>query len=242
MSTYHRQAESTSPALWVREPDHLAYRGSREGITGLVLGRPGAAGVPVPACPGWTVRDVVGHLVEVCRAVAADAPGNLWEVPHTDSGTGLTGLLAEWERLDGRVEQVLTDSPQLRHTMMMMDAFTHELDLRGALRAPVVAAHPSYPSALDLVVRGFSISVRAHGLPALRIGTPGAEWLAGDGEPAATLHGHRHDLLRSLTGRRTLGQISELAWSAAPQTWLPAFAWGPFRPPARSVEAALAGR
>ncbi|MFJ6381049.1 maleylpyruvate isomerase family mycothiol-dependent enzyme [Kitasatospora sp. NPDC092039] len=241
MSTYQRNAEATSGSLWERAPDHLAYRGSREYITGLVE-RPGVAGVPVPACPGWTVLDVVGHLLEVCRTVAADAPGNLWEVPHDGSGDGLAGLLAEWARLDGPVERVVTESPQLRHTMLMMDAFTHELDIRGALGVPVVPEHPSYPSSLDLVVRGFSAAVRTLGLPALRIETPGAEWLAGDGEPAAVLRGHRHDLLRSLTGRRSLGQIAELAWSAAPGPWLPAFTWGPFHPPAKPVEAVLAER
>ncbi|MFF4924042.1 maleylpyruvate isomerase family mycothiol-dependent enzyme [Kitasatospora sp. NPDC001261] len=243
MNTRHQQDEAPPEPLWDRAPDWVAYRRSRRNITELLLAaRPGAAGVPVPACPGWTVLDLLGHLVEVCRTVAADVPGNLWEVPHAESGTGLAGLLEEWSRLDGPVERVLSDTPQLRHTMMMMDAFTHELDLRGALRAPVVADQPSYPSALDLVVRGFANSVRSHGLPALRIRTAGAEWQAGDGEPAAVLQGHRHDLLRSLTGRRTVEQVSGLAWSAAPDAWLPAFTWGPFRPPERPVEAAVAAR
>ncbi|MFJ6771686.1 maleylpyruvate isomerase family mycothiol-dependent enzyme [Kitasatospora sp. NPDC091257] len=242
MSTYQRNAEATTGSLWDRSPDHLAYRGSRENITGLLGGRPAVADVPVPACPGWTVLDLVGHLLEVCRTVAADAPGNLWEVPHADSGDGLAGLLAEWSRLDGGVERVLTESPQLRHTMLMMDAFTHEIDLRVALGEPVLPDHPSYPSSLDLVVRGFSNAVRTLGLPALRIETPGAEWRAGDGEPAAVVRGHRHDLLRSLTGRRSPGQIAGLDWSAAPEAWLPAFTWGPFRPPAQPVEDAAAGR
>ncbi|MFD4657131.1 maleylpyruvate isomerase family mycothiol-dependent enzyme [Kitasatospora sp. NPDC058444] len=242
MSTYQRNAEATPGSLWDRAPDHLAYRGARENITALLGDLPAAADVPVPACPGWTVLDVVGHLLEVCRTVAADAPGNLWEVPHADSADGLAGLLDEWERLDGRVERVLTETPQLRHTMLMMDAFTHEIDLRGALGAPVVPDHASYPSSLDLVVRGFSAAVRTLGLPALRIEAPGAEWQAGDGEPAAVVRGHRHDLLRSLTGRRSLGQIAELDWSAEPEAWLPAFTWGPFRPPAQLVEAAAAGR
>ncbi|RKT19435.1 uncharacterized protein (TIGR03083 family) [Streptomyces sp. 1114.5] len=253
MTTHRPHVEAAPGSLWERAPDHLAYRGSRENITGLLEDRPDVAGVPVPACPGWTVRDVVGHLVEVCRTVAADAPGNLWEVPHAEPaadsadgvgdgpGGGLGGLLAEWSQLDVRVEHVVTTAPQLRHTMLMMDAFTHELDLRGALGVPVVRDHASYPSSLDLVVRGFANAVRTHGLPALRIEAPGAAWTAGDGEPAAVLRGHRHDLLRSLTGRRSLAQIAELAWSAAPEPWLPAFTWGPFHPPTVPVEATVEG-
>ncbi len=240
MSTHRPNVEAAPGPLWERAPDHLAYRDSRENITGLLGDRPGSAAVPVPACPGWTVRDVVGHLLEVCRTVAADAPGNLWEVPHADPDGGLGELLAEWSRLDGPVEHVVTTAPQLRHTMLMMDAFTHELDLRGALGVPVVTDHPSYPSSLDLVVRGFANAVRTHGLPAVRIEAPGAAWTAGDGEPAAVLRGHRHDLLRTLTGRRSLAQIASLAWSAAPEPWLAAFTWGPFHPPTVPVEAVLA--
>ncbi|MBO1413351.1 maleylpyruvate isomerase family mycothiol-dependent enzyme [Streptomyces sp. FH025] len=237
MSTDRRHvATATTANRWERWPDHLAYRNSRENITELTGGRPEAANLPIPACPGWTVLDAVGHLVAICRAVAADEPGNLWEVPHTRGAT-LDELLTEWAALDAPMAQVVTTAPQLRHTMMMMDAFTHELDIRRTLGAPVPADHPSYPSSLDLVVRGLANSVREHGLPALRIETPGGGWQAGDGEPAATVHGHRHDLLRSLTGRRTHRQISGLTWSAAPEPWLPAFTWGPFDPPAEASEA-----
>ena len=41
---------------------------------------------------------------------------------------------------------------------------------------------------------------------------------------------------RSLVGRRTHYQIAALDWSEEPRQWLPAFAWGPFTPPAEPIE------
>jgi len=90
--------------------------------------------------------------------------------------------------------------------------------------------------ALDLLVVGFGRSVRQRGLPALRIETRGAVWVAGQGEPAGSVVAGRYDLYRSLAGRRTPAQIAGLAWTGPAGRWLPAFEWGPFHPPAERVE------
>ncbi|MBA9007734.1 hypothetical protein [Thermomonospora cellulosilytica] len=123
--------------------------------------------------------------------------------------------------------------------MLVHDAFTHELDLRVAVGAPVPEDHPGYTSVLDLPVRGFFDRMAELGLPDLRIETPGREWASGR-SAAAVLTADRHDLYRSLTGRRTHEQIAALAWSADPTPWLPAFTRGPFRPPTRPAEGILA--
>ncbi|HET7246492.1 MAG TPA: maleylpyruvate isomerase N-terminal domain-containing protein [Streptosporangiaceae bacterium] len=42
------------------------YRETRERLAGLVAGLDEAQlGTPVPACPGWSVADVVGHLAAI---------------------------------------------------------------------------------------------------------------------------------------------------------------------------------
>jgi hypothetical protein len=120
---------------------------------------------------------------------------------------------------------------------MLMDAYTHELDIRLALGAAWPTDHPAFDGALDLLVSGFAGAVRERGLASVQIELDGQQWLAGDGTPAATVSGHRLDVYRSLAGRRTQQQIAGLDWSADPRQWLPAFEWGPFRPPARPVEA-----
>ncbi|MEV4555569.1 maleylpyruvate isomerase family mycothiol-dependent enzyme [Kitasatospora sp. NPDC049285] len=240
MTSRQSQAEAPAPEHWERVPGALAYRRARQNVTALLQARPEAAGLPVPACPGWTVSDVVGHLVEVGRSFAAQDPVDLWLVPHQQV-PGLAGLLEEWERLEEPIIRVLGNAWELRHAMLTMDAFTHEIDVRFALGEPVPVDHPSYPTSIDLVVRGLANSVRTHGLPAVRLATPGAGWVAGDGEPAVTVTGHRHDLLRSLTGRRTAEQIAALEWSDAPEAWLPAFTWGPFTVPSTASEPLATG-
>jgi hypothetical protein len=89
-------------------------------------------------------------------------------------------------------------------------------------------------------MRGFFARTAELGLPVLRIETPRRHWTSGSGEPAAmVLTAGIHDLYRSLTGRRTHDQITALSWTGDPEPWLPAFTRGPFRPPARPVEAIL---
>lgn len=128
------------------------------------------------------------------------------------------------------------------HPMMALDLFAHELDILHALGNPPPADHPAYPSALDSAVAGFSRELRVRELPSLRIESYGAHWVAGTGTPDVTLNADRHDLFRTLTGRRTKEQIASLSWDGAPDRWIPAFEWGLFIPPARPIEDVVGGR
>jgi uncharacterized protein (TIGR03083 family) len=239
MAASPRQPETTSP-LWDRAPNHVAYRASRENVSRLLEGRPEAADLPVPACPEWTVRQTVAHMVEICWSTHGRLTGGPAAPPVPVADLSLVELLGEWTTIGERVERSLADSAR-GGSVMAMDAFTHELDIRHVLAAPPPADHPAYPGALDVVIGGFSGSVSTLGLPALRIETPGAQWTAGTGEPITTVSSHRHDLYRSLTGRRTLRQIGELSWSGPGEAWSPAFTWGPFHPPKNPTEKATAG-
>jgi uncharacterized protein (TIGR03083 family) len=236
-----QRAEAAEPS-WAPVPVHVSYRAVREGVSRLLTERPEAGLVPVPACPGWTVRDVLAHLVDICRSVHSHRAGESAVSPFDSAGAGLSELLAEWAGPGEQVEPLIAASGGAR--VLVMDAFTHELDIRRALGAPPPADHPAYPDSLDLVAEGFSRAVHAHGLPALRLETPGAQWTAGPGEPVATVRAHRHDLYRSLSGRRTLAQIDELSWSGSGSAaaWGPAFTWGPFHPPEVPTESAIAAR
>lgn len=213
-----------------------AYRTSRENIIRLVREHPEGTGLPVRACPGWSVRDLVGHLLQVCRMVLAEAPGEISEPPAPEAGTLLPALVDAWTDLDGGLPEVLRRAPGLRARIMVLDVLSHELDIRQTLEIPVPHEHGAFSDALDLAIMGFTLSVATHDLPALRIETPEREWLAGSGEPAGTVRAGSLDLFRSLTGRRTTSQIRELSWSDAPDAWLPAFVWGPFAPPENRVE------
>jgi uncharacterized protein (TIGR03083 family) len=222
---------------WTPVSSAAAYMSVRQSLTSLLRETQGASLLPVPACPGWNVRDVVAHLTGICRGTEASlGRGEAGRAPLAAKGlseVGLGSLLAEWERSGSEVESALGPSPGA--AMMVMDAFTHELDVRYALGAPFPVGHPAFRNAFDVVVGGLSRSVAALGLLPFRLETDGASWIAGEGEPVAVVRGSRADLYRSLAGRRSYQQISQLAWSTDPGPWLPAFCWGPFRPPDRPL-------
>ncbi|WP_424530169.1 maleylpyruvate isomerase family mycothiol-dependent enzyme [Sphaerisporangium viridialbum] len=221
----------TSAPGWERIPQDVAYRHVRENLSRLLAGRPDAGALPVAACPEWTVRDVIAHLVEICARVTSRSGGRPVEPPPA-ADAGLAGLLDVWAVAGEQVERLVAAGTVRRAPILVMDAFTHELDIRHALGVPPPAVHPAYPGSLDVVVAGFSAEVDRRGLPPLRIESGDARWVAGGaGRPVATLSAPRHDLVRSLAGRRTRAQIAELSWSEDPGPWLPAFAWGPFDPP-----------
>jgi uncharacterized protein (TIGR03083 family) len=221
----------TSQQTWTRAPGPAAYRAVRTSMTELLADRLDSAGLPVPACPKWTVRDAVAHLVSICHSVNNQVSRDD-AVVATDR-LDLAALLDEWTKIGEQVEDQGTPG-----AIMVMDAFTHELDVRAAIGVPAPADHPAYAGAFDVVAGGFSHSVFMRKLPAIRIETHGEQWTAGDGLPVVVLRGSAYDLFRSLGGRRTHEQIAALSWSARPDTWLPAFEWGPFRPPLVATEAA----
>lgn len=221
------------------EPNCVAYRKTVQSVTELLADYPGTDDVPVPSCPEWTVRDLVGHLVGICSFAIGRQTG--WaEASQSSAGHGVEGLVDEWNRMGEQAEQALQASGGRRGSLMVMDAFTHELDLRYALGAPLPADHAAYSRAFEVLLNGFANAVAAHDLPAVLVSVEGQEFQAGHGEPVATLSGDRWDIYRSLAGRRTLDQIAQLAWSRDSHRWLPAFNWGPFSPPLYPVEKLVA--
>ncbi|MFC0529837.1 maleylpyruvate isomerase family mycothiol-dependent enzyme [Phytohabitans kaempferiae] len=217
------EAAPATPAL------EIAYRRVRQNVAAVLDAHPPAPRLVVPHCPEWTVEELVGHLVEVCARVRARVTGT---ETTSVTGQGRTELLRTWERLSGPVDEYLSGPWSIERGIMVMDAFTHELDLRDALRVPPPADHPALPVATMVVVAGLAQSLNGRGLPALRIETERGRWTAGEGEPATTVAGPWYDVYLSLAGRRTSAQIGALRWSSDPAPWLPALTWGPFTVPA----------
>lgn len=209
-------------------PDFVGYPEVRRGVRALLGGRDGVGGRRVPACPEWTVADLLGHLTGIAERVLARHGG---PVPASAAST-VPELLDHWDDVGEDLDRRLAEAGGRSGEVMVMDAYTHELDLRAALGVPPPVEHAAWAPSFEVLVRGFSGSVAGRELPALRLRTTGgSQWTAGAGRPAATLTAPAHELYRALAGRRSLAQLAGLEWSAAPGPWLPAFSWGPFSPP-----------
>jgi uncharacterized protein (TIGR03083 family) len=223
-----------------RVPNHECYRHVRDNVVALLSEPRDVEDPVVPACPEWTLRGLVAHLV----GVAAMAIGRLSGFPPVQSqssaGMGIPELLEIWQRLGAEADRLLADSGGRSGSILVMDAFTHELDVRYAIGAALPEEHAAFAGAFEMLANGFAAAVIDHDLPALRLNTGSTQWTVGIGEPAATVTAPRYDLFRSLAGRRSHDQITGMDWDRDSHRWLPAFTWGPFVPPASPVEPSTA--
>lgn len=198
-----------------------AYRGVREGVTGLLRERPiDDFDLIAAATPEWRVRDVVAHLAGVCDDVAngnmAGAPSDDWTAAQVDKRRGMApdALLADWTAHATTVESFM-NSIGAPMGQMVFDAWTHEQDIRGAVGTP--GGRES--AALEIAWAWFVESnqrppagvVPDMAVPPLLVATEVGEFRFGPaGEIGASVQASRFELLRALTGRRSVAQIRAL--------------------------------
>jgi hypothetical protein len=134
------------------------------------------------------------------------------------------------------VEAIADTFPEPYGPQLITDLVTHEHDIRGALGVHGARESDAVRVGADFVVRwGFTLGIAARGLPAVAVRAKGKEWTAGDGDPPVTLEASEFEVLRALTGRRTVDQIRALRWSDDPAPYLPVFTYGPFTLPAQPL-------
>lgn len=220
-----------------------AYLVVRQRLTDALAGLPDEqAERPVPACPRWTVRQTVAHLAGACADILAgrleDAGSEAWTARQVEAAAerSLADLLVDWAGTGPQVAALLAAAPKIMG-QVLMDAVSHEYDLREALDLPLPSAAPDgdpvLATAVGWVAPRFLRSAEKAGFPRFRISSGDRTWTYRDGEgPEATLTGTHLELLRALTGRVPLTRIRSLSWDAAPEPWLPAFTWAVFEPAA----------
>ncbi len=127
-----------------------AYQLTRESVFELLTQIPEtSATVRVPACPNWTVQQTVSHFVGVpedllasrMEGVASDAWTNAQVRRH--EGESLAELAAALEATIIPFDAILPAIPRPSNSQLVMDAVTHEIDLRESLGLPCVDSSPS---------------------------------------------------------------------------------------------------
>jgi uncharacterized protein (TIGR03083 family) len=198
------------------------YRQTREELVALA-GRLDAAQVatPVPATPGWAVRDVYAHLSGVCsdvldgRMEGGGSPEWTARQLAERAGDDLPTIISEWLSRTVAFEEWLAALPEGAPPFPAFDVWTHQRDITGALGCSTAGDE----RAAVLSARALSVmSARASeaNAPALRVVTAGNAVLVGDGEPTATLSTGDDEVLRIIFGRRSRAQMERAGWDRDP--------------------------
>ena len=127
------------------------YGSCRERITALATGlTEEQAATPVDACPGWTVHDVVAHLVGSVSDVLAGRMDGVGSPPWTAAqvearrDVPIAEMLAEWSAAAPQFEDTLRAVGGQMAALGVADAWNHEQDLlRCARTAPAATIRPS---------------------------------------------------------------------------------------------------
>jgi uncharacterized protein (TIGR03083 family) len=211
-----------------------AYRETRLRMTDLIRGLSEVdAERLVPACPAWTVRELVGHTIGVTADILADNLAAAGSDPWTEAQVAsrrdrsLAELADEWDETGPQVETAFADG-ELR-AQAVFDQVTHEHDLRGAIGRQGARDHEAVPIGLTFVESTWPLVMGSYDIPPLRILAGDADLVTGE-DPEVTLHLSPFEALRALTGRRSLDQVRAYDWGVDPTPWLPGFTWGPFVP------------
>ncbi len=180
----------------------------------------------VPACPDWSGRDLLGHMVGLgADVLAGDEPADhdaSWTRRQVEArrGRSTTALIAEWRALADDLVAWMHD----HGSRPLNDVVIHEQDLRGSLRAPGAAATPELALVRDRMAERLGSSMA--GLPPLALVGRSWSWCsAGPVEDAATrLDADDLDLFRALTSRRTAEQLRSWTTRGDVEAYLEAFA------------------
>ena len=262
------RTRSPASSSWTRSPADPAVRRVHPRAVPALAGRGGVRGRPappghagrrlsrtedlqtrVPACPLWSVHDLVAHLCGVAedstRGQFFDGAAQAWaDCRARRAAGGLDGRAGRgppWprsapaRRRAGAARTGTGPRPapgrHRRHRRPCLDARGAGRRSRGPPRRPARGARAA-PEPEALITRygfgsyrawlGERIAVR--GLAPLRLtdhADPASAWvLGGDGEPGATLEADAYELFRAISGRRRLEDVRSWSWRGDPSPYL----------------------
>ena len=180
-------------------------------VEGVEANDPGGSERRVPACPDWTVRDLLSHMVGLgVDVLAGDEPDD-----HNEAWTArqvqvrrdhdVAALVDEWRGITGPMQAYLRDvSPR-----PLNDLVIHEQDLRGALRVSGGRGTEGLTAVRERMLARFAPGV--DGLPVIELRGDPWTWRSGEAAPAVVVATSDFDLTRALTARRSEAQLR--AWT-----------------------------
>lgn len=225
------------------------YEQLRQEISELVAGLdPDQLEQPVPATPGWSIREVVSHLAaDATYLNRGDFPSEFFEA-FGDEAAVVT--LNTWtarqieERRDRPLEDILQEWKNSAHELTAMmrgekpwpegilpfadrvittDAAVHQQDIYGALGIERGREAVAIKIALSGYIVTMGWRLPSAGLAPVRFDVGEKSYTAGEGEPAATVRAPRWELFRAMSGRRSPEQIAAYEWEGEADPYIPYF-------------------
>jgi uncharacterized protein (TIGR03083 family) len=204
----------------------------------------------VPACPLWSVQDLVAHLCGIAEdsvrgsffagAMRAWADPELAHQREAWTAAQVAGrrdldrhqLVAELERhgqalIRGlrRGERAAVDVPGWMIGAPVADLAAHLGDLEEALGLPPTLQSPITRYGFASYRAWLGERLVARGLPPLRLADPTdatAEWVVGGhAPPGASVEADPYELFRAVSGRRRPDEVARWSWSGEPGAYLP---------------------
>ena len=187
---------------------------------------PAAFATMVPACPDWTVRDLLSHMVGLgADVLAGDEPddhNSAWTQRQVAARRGRPGadLLAEWR---GLAEPLMAWMRE-HGSRPLNDVVIHEQDLRGAVGVVGGRDSDGLRIVRDRMAGRFARAL--DGLPPVALVSGEWTWCSqGEvGDAVVVVEAAAFDLARALTSRRTADQLRSWTRRGDVAPYLAAFA------------------
>jgi uncharacterized protein (TIGR03083 family) len=227
-----------------------AYDDARTSMVELARSAGDAArATRVPACPDWTIHDLVAHVTSIATKLSSGGiPADLnlvlfWddamsrrrddfvdEALEERRSRSMDQLIDEWNDSAEVLRSMFRgeapfpeDSPPLMEWVVVTDIGQHLQDLAGALGTTTTRDALATGLSLRSYVEAMRLRSAHEKLPAFRIRAGSREWVIGEGEPVATVTAESFELARAAAGRRNPDQIRAYDWEGDPEPFLPLF-------------------
>lgn len=225
----------------------LLFREGRRKVAGLARGLTNDDLLsPVPATPGWTIRDIIGHLAgDSACVIAGDLPDayfanfgdpsvvgvlNDWTAAQVSERAHLPldAVLTEWEASATTIEKMMSGErswpdglPMFVDRVLLTDLGVHQQDIYGALGFVRDREDPLIRIATAGYVASMGFRLSAAGLPPLEVSAGDSVRQTHPGKVEARVSGSRFEIFRALSGRRNPDQVRAFDWEGDPEPYIP---------------------
>jgi uncharacterized protein (TIGR03083 family) len=186
-----------------------AYRAAKARIIDLVLATPADDwSRTVPACPDWTVHDLLCHMVGIPAELGAgryptgDLDGWLAAVVDTRRSTSVADLLDEWAVAVDEAPPMYTPNG-----LLLVDLVVHEHDLRRTVDRPGARDAAEVTRVVPLILGSLADALRAMDLGAIVVRDGGVSWRSHDAPDGWTIETSPWEATRILESRRSADEL-----------------------------------